>query len=107
MRDEYLLKTCEEQTAAIESLTTSKEQPAASSSAEFFASDIEALTFVLENKRSADKKEKEKKESTGREKKNKKIIVEIGYFVHLNRLYEILHGIFEIDYGSRLRSGFE
>lgn len=71
--DEYLLKTCTEQTATTETPTTSKEQPTASTSNKFFASDLEAFTSVLVNKKPAENKEKEKKENTD-DKKPKKLL---------------------------------
>ena len=67
MPDEYLLKTCEEEIALTESLTTSKEQPTASSSTKFFASDLEVFASILVNKKPADNMEKEK-ESTDEKK---------------------------------------
>lgn len=71
--DEYLLKTCSEPAATTETPTTSKEPATTTSQNKFFGSDLEAFTSVLGNKKPAESKEKEKKETTD-EKKPKKLL---------------------------------
>ena len=67
--DEYLLKTCQEQTARTQFPTTWKEQLTAASLTKFFGSDVAALlTSVLVNIKLEDNKEKKKTESTHEKK---------------------------------------